>query len=251
MGTFSTGSLGRMHRQRKQWLAAAALAALPLAAAAQGVSAGAAYVPSNVAQLSAEGSVEVQQDVLRLVLSTTRQGSDAQAVQNQLKQAVDAALKVAQAQARPDAMDVHTGNFSLYPSHDRNGRISQWQGRAEVVLSGKDMGRISSTAGRIGSMTVSDVGFDISKELRRSSETRAQELAIQAFREKAQSITRSFGFGSYTLREVSVNANEGGPIQPRMMAAQAKSFSASDAPIPVEAGKTTVVVNVSGSVQLK
>jgi len=35
-----------------------------------------------------------------------------------------------------------------------------------------------------------------------------------------------------------------------MMAAQAKSLSA-DAPVPIEAGKTTVVVNVSGAVQLK
>jgi hypothetical protein len=34
------------------------------------------------------------------------------------------------------------------------------------------------------------------------------------------------------------------------MAAEAKSFS-SDAPLPVEAGKASVVVNVSGSVQLK
>ncbi len=249
MGTFSTGSLGRMHRQRKQWLAAAALAALPLAAAAQGVSAGAAYVPSNVAQLSAEGSVEVQQDVLRLVLSTTRQGSDAQAVQNQLKQAVDAALKVAQAQARPDAMDVHTGNFSLYPSHDRNGKISQWQGSAEVVLSGKDMARISSTAGRIASMTVANAGFDISKELRRDSEMQAQKLAIDAFRDKAQSITRSFGFSSYTLREVSINS-EGGYGAPRMMAMKA-SADMESAPVPVAPGKSTVRMVVNGSVQMR
>ena len=248
MANISTGSLGRMTRQRKQLLVAAALAALPLAAAAQGV--GSNYVPSNVAQLSAEGSVEVQQDVLRMVLSTTRQGSDAQAVQSQLKQAVDAALQVAKAQARPDAMEVHTGNYSLYPSHDRNGKISQWQGRAEVVLSGKDMGRISSTAGRIGSMTVSDVGFDISKELRRSSETRAQELAIQAFREKAQSITRSFGFGSYTLREVSVNA-EGGYGGPRMMAMKAGRADMESAPVPVEPGKSTVRMVVNGSVQMR
>jgi hypothetical protein len=34
------------------------------------------------------------------------------------------------------------------------------------------------------------------------------------------------------------------------MAASAKSFSP-DAPVPVEAGKTSVVVNVSGSVQLR
>ena len=35
-----------------------------------------------------------------------------------------------------------------------------------------------------------------------------------------------------------------------MMAMEAKA-AASDAPVPVEAGKATVMVNVSGSVQLK
>ena len=248
MASFSTGSPAKLTWQRKQLLVAAAMAVLPIAAAAQGMVSG--YVPNNVAQLSAEGSVEVQRDMLRMVLSTTRQGSDAQTVQNQLKQAVDAALQVAKAQARADAMEVHTGNFSLYPSHDRNGRISQWQGRAEVVLSGKDMARISSTAGRITSMTVSDVGFDISKELRRSTETRAQELAIQAFRDKAQSITRSFGFGSYTLREVSVNS-EGGYGAPRMMAMKAARADMESAPLPVEPGKSTVRMVVNGSVQMR
>jgi hypothetical protein len=38
--------------------------------------------------------------------------------------------------------------------------------------------------------------------------------------------------------------------RPRMMAMEAKS-SMADAPVPVEAGKSAVVVTVSGSVQLK
>ena len=99
-------------------------------------------------------------------------------------------------------------------------------------------------------MTVANAGFDISKELRRDSEMQAQKLAINAFRDKAQSITRSFGFSSYTLREVSINS-EGGYGAPRMMAMKAEAASFADAPVPVEAGKAQVVVTVSGSVQLR
>ncbi|HNW01472.1 MAG TPA: SIMPL domain-containing protein, partial [Burkholderiaceae bacterium] len=62
---------------------------------------------------------------------------------------------------------------------------------------------------------------------------------------------KDFGFTGYTLREVSVNANDQGfNPNPRVMAMQAKAMS-SDAPVPVEAGRTTVLVTVSGSVQLK
>src|SRR6186713_3004665 len=67
----------------------------------------------NVAQLSATGSVEVQQDLLSISLSTTRDGTDAGVVQAQLKQALDTALAQAKQAAAPGQMDVRTGNFSL------------------------------------------------------------------------------------------------------------------------------------------
>jgi predicted secreted protein len=118
------------------------------------------------------------------------------------------------------------------------------------VIEGRDFSRITQTAGRITTLGVGGVGFALSREERARVEIEAQAIAIENFKQKAVELAKGFGFAGYTLREVSVNANEGGPIRPRMMAAQAKAFSA-DAPVPVEAGKTSVVVNVSGSVQLK
>jgi uncharacterized protein YggE len=80
----------------------------------------------------------------------------------------------------------------------------------------------------------------------------AQAQAIERFKTKATEISKNFGFGGYTLREVSVNANDQGFVQPRgrMVAMEAKAMS-SDAPVPVEAGRSTVVVTVNGSVQMK
>ena len=48
--------------------------------------------PQNVVQLSATGSVDVQQDLLVLTLSTTRDGKDASAVQAQLREALEKAV---------------------------------------------------------------------------------------------------------------------------------------------------------------
>lgn len=206
--------------------------------------------PQNVLQLSAQGSVEVQQDLLQMTLVATRDGSDASAVQTQLKGALDAALNEAKKQAQPGRMDVRTGNFNLSPRYTREGKISGWQGRAELVLEGRDFPRITQAAGRITTLNVEHVGFDLSREQRLRSESEAQKLAIENFRQKAGELARGFGFADYTLREVSVNASHEGMGRPRVMAAQAKSFS-SDAPVPVEAGKTSVVVTVSGAVQLK
>lgn len=207
--------------------------------------------PQNVAQLAASGSVEVQQDVLSISMNTTRDGPDAGMVQTQLKQALDAALLVAKQAAVPGQLDVRTGNFGLYPRYGKDGKINGWQGSTELVLEGRDFARITTAAGKIQTLTMGNVSFALSREQRARVEGEAQTQAIERFKAKASEIARGFGFSSYTLREVSINANEqGSGPRPRMMAMAAKA-EMSDAPVSVEAGKSTVLVNVSGSVQMK
>ena len=204
----------------------------------------------NVAQLSASAAVEVQQDLLSIAMTTTRDGSDAATVQNQLKAALESALAEARKTAQPGLMDVRTGNFSLYPRYGKDGKINGWQGSTEMVLEGRDFARITAAAGKVQTLSLGNVGFALSREARARVEGDAQAQAIERFKAKAGEIARGFGFSGYTLREVAINANDQGPIRPRVMAMEAKA-AMSDSAIPVEAGKSTVLVNVSGSVQMK
>lgn len=206
--------------------------------------------PQNVVQLSVNGSVEVQQDLLSITMNTSREGADPAAVQAQLKTALDAALTEARKAVLPGQLDVRTGNFSLYPRYGRDGKMTGWSGSAELVLEGRDIPRITQTAGRISTLTMGGVSVGLSREQRARVETEAQAIAIERFKAKAAELARGFGFGGFTLREVSVNSNDQGMPRPRMMAMEAKS-SMADAPVPVEAGKTSVVVTVSGTVQLR
>ena len=204
----------------------------------------------NVVQFSASGSVEVAQDLLSIAMSTTRDGNDASAVQSQLKSALDAALVEAKKTAQPGQLDVRTGNFSLYPRYGRDGKPIGWQGTAELILEGSDFARISSAAGKIQTLTVSSVSFGLSREQRAKVEGDAQTMAIERFKTGAGAIARGFGFTGYTLREVNVSASDHGDTpRPRMLAMEAKAMS--DSPVSVQAGKTAVLVTVSGSVQLK
>ncbi len=208
-------------------------------------------VVQNVVQLAASGSVEVQQDLLSITMNTTRDGMDAALVQSQLKAAIDAALLEAKKLVQPGQLDLRTGNFTLYPRYGRDGKPSGWQGSAELILEGRDFVRISTTAGKIQTLTVANVSFGLSREQRAKVEGDAQSIAIEAFKTRAAAIAQSFGFPGYTLREVAVNAQEPGfTPRPRMMAMESRAV-ANDTPVPVEAGKTAVVVVVSGSVQLK
>lgn len=226
---------------------AAALYGVMLAASAQPP----APAPHDVVQFAATAVVEARQDLLTVTLRSSRDGSEPLSVQARLKEALDAALAEARATAQPGAMEVRSGNFSVVPREGRDGRISGWQGTAELVLSGRDFERIASTAGRIQGLTVAGVVFGLSREQRERLETQAQAQAIERFRARAGEIARAFGFTTYGLREVNLSSQEQGPApRPRFMSLEMRS-SAADAPLPVEAGLATVQVTVSGSVQLK
>lgn len=227
-----------------------------------GVSLGAALVPASQAQLgptprdvvqfTATATLEARQDQLSVTLRATREGGDPTVVQQQLKTVLDAALAEARPAAQPGGLEVRSGNFSLYPRTNRDGRISTWLGTAELVLSGSDLERIAALAGRIQGMVVVQTVFGLSREQREKLEQQAQAQAIERFRARAGEIARGFGFSTYSLREININSQElGAQIRPRFMAMEAKASVASDAPLPVEAGQAQVQVTVSGAVQLK
>ena len=211
--------------------------------------------PQGVATLAASASVEVARDLLSVTLTTTRDGTDAAQVQAALKQALDAALAEAKKAARPGQLDVQTGNFSLYPRYagaPRGGSpaISGWQGSAELLIEGRDMPAIAALTGRVTTMTVGRVAYAMSREQREKVESEVAARAIERFRAKAAEIARQFGYGGYAIREVGVSSAEPSYPSAPMLRAQAMSAAAEPA-LPVEAGKGTITVTVSGSVQMK
>lgn len=206
--------------------------------------------PQNVLQLSATGQVEAMQDLLTLSLTTTREGADAASVQAELRKALDAALNQVKSTAQPGQMDVRTGDFSIHPRYNRDGKISGWQGRAELILEGRDFPRITQAAARATPMTIGNVSFGLSREQRTRVESEAQAIAIERFKARAAEIARAFGFAGYSLREVAISGDAEVPMPRAYGMAKAQAMVA-DAPVPVEPGKSTVQVTVSGTVQAR
>jgi len=225
-------------------------AVLALVLAPAGTRAGDQPPPSGVVMITASATSEVAKDYLWVTLSVTRDGPDAAAVQAALRQALDAALAEARRAARPGQVDVRTGGFSLFPRTSPKGPITGWQGTAELGVEGRDLPAIAQLVGRIGTMTVARVQYGLSRELREKSEAEITGQAIARYRAKAAEAAQAFGYGSYTIREVSVTANEPGPVFAPTLRAQAMQAGAESAPLPVEAGRAPVTVTVSGSVQL-
>lgn len=236
------------------WAAGLASVLIALGAQAQTVSPQ-PLQPSGVLNVSSSASIEVTKDVLAVAFSTTREGSDAQAVQSGLKQALDAALVEARKIAKPGQVEVQTGNFSLYPRYTnptKGGQpvISGWQGSAELLVQGKDIATIAQLSGRIQTMTIARVGYSLSREAREKVEADVTAQAIARWRAKAALMAQQFGYSGYSVREVNVATNEAQrPPMPMMMKA-ARASAAADEALPTEAGKDEVMATVNGSAQM-
>jgi predicted secreted protein len=206
--------------------------------------------PSGVLSLAAQASAEVPQDTVDITLFYEQQAADASSLTTTLNQRADAALRMAKG---VDGVTARSGSFTVYPSTDRDGRISAWRGRTEVVLESHDFEAASKLAGKMSSsMQVGNVAFSLSPQAQRAAAQKLSSQAIESFRQQAQASTQAFGYSSYTIREVSVNHDGGSAPRPVMMM-QARGMSADAkmaAPMAFEAGTSTVTVNVSGSVQM-
>ncbi|SAL09932.1 hypothetical protein AWB69_00106 [Caballeronia udeis] len=205
--------------------------------------------PSGVLSLAAQATADVPQDVVDITLFYEQEAQDPASLTTVLNQRAEAALR----QARGvDNVTAHSGSFTVYPSTDRDGRISAWRGRTEVVLESKDFTAASKLAGKMSeSMQVGSVTFSLSPEAQRAAEQKLSTQAIASFKQQAQSSAQAFGYSGYAIREVNIGHNGSSPRPVMMMAARSMSADAKmSAPMALEAGTSTVTVNVSGSVQM-
>lgn len=206
--------------------------------------------PAQILHLSASAQTEVPQDWLVMSLSVQKEGLLAPWVQNQLNTVLAAALSVAAPLAQPERLEVRTGSMNVSPRYGRDGKIHGWTGSAQLVLQGKDAEQITALAARLQDLTVSQIDWMLSSDQQKEAEARIQAQAVERFRAKAQVLAQQFGFASYSLHEVRVTAQEASEgIMPRMAVAQMDAPPAS--PVPTLAGKSRVVVNISGSIQLR
>ena len=205
--------------------------------------------PSGVLSLAAQASADVPQDVVDITLFYEQEAQDPASLTSVLNQRADAALRQAKS---VDNVTAHSGSFTVYPSTDRDGRISAWRGRTEVVLESKDFAAASKLAGKMSdSMQVGSVTFSLSPEAQRAAEQKLSTQAIASFKQQAQSSAQAFGYSGYAIREVNIGHNGSSPRPVMMMAARNMSADAKmSAPMALEGGTSTVTVNVSGSVQM-
>lgn len=237
---------------KKNLLALVLAVSLPVLAAAQPpVVQALQKEPEGVVSLNSSATVQVPNDWITVQFSTTREGTDAAAVQAALKDALGTALAQSRQVAKPDGhVEVQGGGFSLQPRFNNKGLVNGWTGTTSLTVQGRDMATIAELAGRVQSMTVGSLDYSVSREAREKVEGEAAAQAIARFRAKAGDYAKAFGYGSFVVREANISFDNGQP-PPRPFRAKAAMAPSLGQDLPVEAGSGNVTANVNGSVQLR
>lgn len=206
----------------------------------------------NVVTLETSATAEVTSDTLTTTLFTEEQGPDP----GQLASRVNARVEEALAKAKADPkVEARSGNYQTSPIYDRGSQITGWRIRADITLESRDFKAISALAGTLQPlMKLSSMTFSLSRRARETAEATLTNEALARFQEKARAIAKQLGFPSYALGQIALRTEGPIHVQPMFRAAAAggmvDQLPPPPGPVPVEPGKSSVTVFVSGSVVL-
>lgn len=201
------------------------------------------------ATLQASASKQVLQDEVRIVFAHEAKGKTAAEVNRVLAQAIEQARDAVK---NLTGITLSSGSFRTSPQYNKDGRTDGWQGRAELVLTSKDLIATQGAAGVLGTqLAISNIQFSLSTTKRREEEQALLTEVAQAFQNRAQAAASAFGFKTYKIVSLDLNGPSGSSNGPMLMrsAAPMPSPTASDAiKLSFEPSQVLVNVDVSGKV---
>ncbi|RXZ45010.1 SIMPL domain-containing protein [Crenobacter cavernae] len=210
-----------------------------------------AYAAAESTLLSLSGSAEreVDNDQINATLYAQDGQTDPARLADKLNRTLKQGLTEA---ARLKGVDVSGGQVRTWPQYDRNGRISGWQGRGEIRVSGPQTPELATLIGRLqGYLQLENVQFGVSEKARRATEAALIPEAIRAFKARAAEVGRAIDKPAISVKELTLG--EQGRVVPYPVAvykAAAPAMEADVTPPTWQAGKSTISVEVSGKVEL-
>ena len=222
------------------------LALLPLAAALA-LPAAAEELHYNLVEFHESASVRVPHDTMHIVLEVSETAPSREAAANKVTARVNAVLARARAKS---SLKAESGRRYAEANRDDKNRIRNWTDSATIFVESRDFAALSKEA------SVQNLYFSVSPEKRAKAVEEAGDIALKSFARRAQSLSRSLGFGGYKIVRLnlrhSFNNIENRDTSFGLSAAPALSLKAkAAADMQVQSGEEEVNQTVSATVQMQ
>lgn len=206
----------------------------------------------DVFQVNGEGKAVAVPDTASISFGVTKTAPTVADAQNQTNTAISditSALK----DAGIDEKDMQTTNYSVNPNYDITGRqtITGYTVTQNILLKIAPLDKANKAVDIItakGANIVGQVSFGFSDSLKKQLEDKARKMAVDAAKEKAQSLAGASGIHLGKIINVVENPQETPIIQPFALPA-AKDAASEGTPTQVTPGQNTVSLTVTLSYQ--
>ena len=209
----------------------------------------------NHVSISAEASADVENDTLVAELFIEHQAKTAAEAAEVVNAAIDWGVKQAQS---VDGLKVRTLEYSTAPVYSKarkagevyTPQIMEWRVSQAMRVESTDADALSELiTGLQQKLAIRQIGYEVSKALREATESVLIDEAILAFQQRAGQVAKGFGHEGYKL--VKVNINSGSMRPPVPYARSVAMEAAAAAPVAIEAGTSTLKINVNGTIELE
>jgi predicted secreted protein len=198
-------------------------------------------------QLSADASMQVENDTLTAQLYAQREGSDLAQLADQVNRKISEALEQAK---QVEGVSVQTQAYQTYPVYQQQ-RLSGWRVRQSISLESQDGTKLSHLLGELqSSLALESIQYSVSPAQRQAAEEQLIGQAIDAFQQRAALVSKRLGHSDYRLVEMQINSS-GNSVPPMRLRAGVMAMDSAVAPPSLEAGSQILQVNVSGIIELQ
>lgn len=197
--------------------------------------------------LNANTSAEVENDLLIAVVFAEVEDND----QADAAAAVNESIAWAAGRAREVAgIDIQTSNYNTRPVYANGRRIVGWVARQSLQLESADAEALSELLGELQQrVAIQSINYGLSDTARETAEEALIARALAQFNRRATLIASELGREGFKIVRLSVGSSGVNPAQ--FMDMSVRSVSALEFSAPeIEAGRQTLTVNVSGTVEL-
>ena len=199
----------------------------------------------NQVHVQAQVEREIPNDEMQSLLVSERQGKNA----GDLSHRVNADIKWAVIIAKKHKdIEVSTRAYQTWPIY-RDNDVAGWRVSQELQLKSQNMASLSEVIGELQEkLQVRQMQFSASKQTRDQIENELIEEAMQAFKRRAAIIKKHMQDKDYRIVNLHINSNGQRPQLRHAQRGGMQSMALDSGPA-VEAGTSTIMITISGSVQ--
>jgi predicted secreted protein len=197
--------------------------------------------------LHSGASTEVQNDTLIAILYAQKEGSEPGSLSDSVNRLISQAINQAKSS---EGIKVETLGYQTSPIYHQQ-RLSGWRVRQSLRLESMHSDRLSLLLNKLqSSLALESINYAISPAQREKVEESLTLQAIDAFRRRAELVTKQFGRSQYRLVDMAIQTSDR-PVRPvRMRASMMAAEGGSAAPI-LAPGNQTVRIEVTGTIELQ